>query len=161
MKKLIVSLFIFLIAGSVSAQGSDVKAKNLGYLGFGRQGVLYLKYERLLFGNDWTESIINIGLGGVPGELDYGVARTNKIMPEFAQLFGYKKVFIEVGLEASINFHGKISYIDVNGILGLRYQSRISDFYDLFCQIGYNPKLYYTYENDIDIPIYLGLGLSF
>lgn len=155
---LIICLLLIAICPLCSQSDTD-QAKHTVYGGFGRQGIVYVKYERLILDRDWANTIVNIGYGGVPGDYESGTPRTNKIMPQIGQLIGRKNIFVELGIEASFNFFGKISYTDINGILGIRYQS--SEYPGLLLQIGYNPKLYYTYENNIDLPFYLGMGMTF
>jgi hypothetical protein len=155
--------FLTTVFSSTVLQGqtdSDI-TKNIIYIGGGRQGLTYIKYERLLYFADWTQTVINLGVGGIPGDAEYGIPRTNKIMPQVGQLFGYKIIFLEVGLEPSINFYGKTTYIDLNAILGLRYQSRTKQLGGLFFQTGYNPRLFHTFNSDIYAPFYFGLGLNF
>ncbi|MFM1999115.1 MAG: hypothetical protein RL204_1062 [Bacteroidota bacterium] len=137
--------------------------RNIIYLGGGRQGLTYLKYERLLVYKDWTQTIANIGLGGIPGDSEepYNEPRHTIITSEIGQIFGYKNMFVEVGIEPAINIYGDVTYTDLNAILGLRYQSRTKELDGLFFQIGYNPRLYYSYKSDIDVPFYFGLGLNF
>lgn len=143
------------------AQVDSSITKNIFYVGGGRQGLIYTKYERLVYDRGWTQTILNIGIGGVPGDAEYGIERTIKIMPQVGQLIGFKSIFLELGLEPSINFYGKTSYIDVNAILGLRYQSRAKQLGGIFFQVGYNPRLWHTYDSDIDVPVYIGLGFNF
>jgi hypothetical protein len=155
---LILGLLLVTI-GPLRGQSDTIEGKHTLYGGFVRQGILYIKYERLIFDQGWAKTIANIGYGGVPGEQEYGTPRTNKIMPQLGQLIGKKSLLLELGLEVSFNFFGKISYTDINGILGIRYQAR--EYPGLLFQLGYNPKLYYTYENDIDLPFYIGMGRRF
>lgn len=152
-------VWFLLISGLVYGQIDTTK--NILYIGGGRQGLMYIKYERLLYFKNWTQTIVNIGFGGIPGDAEYGISRTNKIIPEVGQLFGYKVIFLEIGIEPSINFYGKITYIDFNAIFGFRYQSRTKQLQGLFFEAGYNPKLYYSYQSDIEAPFYFGLGLNF
>lgn len=159
---------IFLITSTIAhAQTKTDTTKNIIYLGGGRQGLTYLKYERLIYYKNWTQTIFNIGLGGIPGDHDTvnGIAnnipRHNIVTAEIGQLIGYKIIFLEIGIESATNFYGKTTYTDLNAILGLRYQSRTRQLQGLFFQIGYNPRLYYTYKSDIDAPFYFGLGLNF
>jgi len=161
MKILLYSLFLLYSASMLNAQEKADTTKNIIYIGGGRQGLTYLKYERLIYNKNWTQTIVNLGLGGIPGDSEYGIYRTNKIMPEVGQLFGYKNIYVELGIEPSLNFYGSVSYVDLNGIIGLRYQSRTKQLRSLFIQCGYNPKLYYTYKSDINVPFYIGLGLNF
>jgi hypothetical protein len=137
--------------------------RNIIYVGGGRQGLTYLKYERLLLYKDWTQTIANIGLGGIPGDSEepYNEPRHTIITSEIGQIFGYKNMFVEVGIEPAINIYGDVTYTDLNAILGLRYQSRTKELDGLFFQVGYNPRLYYSYKSDIDVPFYFGLGLNF
>lgn len=135
--------------------------KNIIYIGGGRQGLTYIKYERLVYFADWTQTIVNLGFGGIPGDAEYGDPRTVKIMPQVGQLFGYKVIFVELGIEPTVNFFGTTTYTDLNALLGLRYQSRTKQFQGLFFQVGYNPRLYYTFKSDVDVPFYFGLGLNF
>lgn len=159
---------IFLLLGQRSnGQTKTDTTKNIIYLGGGRQGLTYIKYERLIYFWDWTQTIINVGFGGVPGDHETvnGVAnnipRHNIVTAELGQLIGYKVFFIEIGIEPAVNFYGKTTYTDLNAILGLRFQSRTRKLQGLFFQAGYNPRLYYTYKSDINVPFYFGLGLNF
>ncbi|WP_020535310.1 hypothetical protein [Lewinella cohaerens] len=157
MKTTIIWMLLLVSIGPLNGQSDTAGAKHTVYGGFVRQGILYVKYERSVFDKGWGRTIVNIGYGGVLGEHEYGTPRTNKIMPQIGQLIGRKNILVEVGVEASINFFGKISYTDINGVLGIRYQSNEG----ILFLLGYNPKLYYTYENDIDLPFYLGMGMTF
>ena len=146
---------------TINGQTNSDVAKNTIYIGGGRQGLTYLKYERLLFYKSWTQTIVNIGVGGIPGDHDppNNIARHTIITPEVGQLFGYKRIFIEIGIEPAIHFYGNVTYTDLNAILGLRYQPRkIQSF---FCEAGYIPRLYYSYKSDVDVPIYFAIGLNF
>ncbi len=136
---------------------------NVIYIGGGRQGLTYIKYERLVMYKNWTQTIINLGYGGIPGDHEppNNTPRHNIIAPELGQLIGKNVIFIEIGIEPAINFFGSTTYTDLNAILGLRYQSRTRQFGGLFFQVGYNPRLYFTYKSDIDAPYYFGLGLNF
>lgn len=155
-------LFLIIInCGYFSAQHEADSTKNIIYGGFGRQGIGYLKYGRSLFFNNWSQTTVNIGFGGVPGDGEYDEPRMNKIMPEITQLLGYKFLFLEIGIEPSINFYGNVTFIDLNGIIGLRYKSKVKNGIGLFGNIGYNPKLYKTFESEIELPFYLGMGVSF
>lgn len=159
MKPTLILGLLLTAIGPLLGQSETAEMRHTIYGGFVRQGILYIKYERSIFDQDWTQTIANIGFGGVPGEYENGVPRTNKIMPQLGQLIGRKNILLELGIEASINFFGNISYTDINGVLGIRYQS--SEYPGFLFQLGYNPKLYYTYENDIDLPFYLGMGRRF
>lgn len=157
MKTTIIWIILLVAIGPLNGQSETTEAKHTVYGGFLRQGIVYVKYERSFWEKGWGRTIANVGYGGVSGEREYGTPRTNKIMPQVGQLIGRKNILVEVGIEASINFFGKVSYTDINGVLGVRYQSREGVLF----QLGYNPKLYYTYENDIDLPFYLGMGMTF
>lgn len=160
-RSLIIYVILFFISLNTQCQENTDVTRNILYVGGGRQGLTYIKYERLLFFKDWTQTIVNVGFGGIPGDIERGVSRTNKIMPQIGQLFGYKAVFVEIGLEPSINFFGNTTYVDLNGVLGIRYQTRTKQLGGLFVQAGYNPKLYYSFKNDVDVPFYFSLGLNF
>jgi len=159
MKIKLVLISVFLICNFASAQ-NELNLKTSIYAGGARQGATYLKFERALFSNNWTETIINIGVGSVSGEGKYGIFTMNKIMPGVAQLFGYKRFFLELGVEPSIVFYRKVAFIDLNAIVGLRYQNRASKDPSFFAQIGLNPKMYYSHNSNIDVPFYFGIGLS-
>jgi hypothetical protein len=159
--KLLLIIGLLNVSNLYGQASSDTTTRNMIYGGGGRQGLTYIKYERIIINKNWTQTIVNFGFGGVPGDHDppNNIPRHNIITAEIGQLFGYKVLFIEIGIESAVNFYGKNTYTNLNAILGLRYQSRTTQ--GLFLQLGYNPKLYYTYESDIDVPIYLGLGLTF
>jgi hypothetical protein len=153
----------FLSVSNMYGQSSSDTTYNIIYIGGGRQGATYVKYERLLMCGNWTQTIVNFGFGGVPGDSDprFYTPRHNIITSEIGQLFGYKVIFLEIGIEPAINFYGKNTYTDINAILGLRYQSRTRQLQGLFFQLGYNPRLYYSCKSDIEVPFYFGLGLNF
>ncbi|MBL0315884.1 MAG: hypothetical protein IPP69_08930 [Flavobacteriales bacterium] len=142
------------------SQTGTLESGSSAYVGFGRQGLTYLKAEQRFYLADWTYTIINLGFGGIPGDAEYGIPRTNKIMPQVGQLFGKNRLFLEIGIEPSINFYGGTSYTDLNGIIGLRYHSRFEEIHGLFFQAGYNPRLYNTFESGIEVAFYLGIGLN-
>lgn len=154
---LILSLFFSI---NIFGQSRTDTAKNIIYLGIGRQEELYLKYERLVYYKKWTQTIVNTGLGWLQGDHEPpdDIPSKNSITIELGQLFGYKLVFLEMGIEPSFNFYGNLAYTNINAIFGLRYQSWTKG---LFFQVGYNPRLYYTYMNDSSIPFYLGFGWNF
>lgn len=159
--KYILYIYFGLLSLNCFTQKDSTIAKNALYIGGGRQGLTYLKYERLIFEFLWTQTVVNIGLGGRPGDMEYGEHRLTKIMPDITQLFGYKWIYIELGLEPSFNFQDNFSYTELNGILGLRFQNRNHNIPSFFAHLGYNPKLYRTHKNDIEVPWYFGLGLNF
>lgn len=144
-----------------NAQIDNTISKNSIYIGGGRQGLTYLKYERLLFKNNWTQTVTSFGLGGRPGDTELGEPRLIKLLPDIIQLFGFKSMFIEIGIEPSFNFEGSLSYTELNGIVGLRYQNRHKKQATLFGHIGYNPRIYRTHQNEINVPLYFGIGLTF
>jgi hypothetical protein len=152
-----------LSVSNIYGQASSDTTRNIIYVGGGRQGLTYIKYERLIMYRNWTQTIVNFGLGGIPGDSDppFYTQRHNIITPEIGQLFGYKVIFIEIGIEPAINFYGKNTYTDLNAIIGLRYQSRTRQLQGLFFQLGYNPRLYCSYKSDIEVPFYFALGLNF
>lgn len=106
---------------------------------------------------------MNLGFGGIPGDSASpdNIPRHNIVTTELAQLFGIEEFFIEIGIEPAIHFFGKNTYTDLNGILGIRYQTRTQQFHGLFFRLGYNPRLYYTYKSNIHVPFYFGIGLNF
>ena len=156
-------LFSLLTVKNIYGQTRTDTTHNIIYIGGGRQGLTYIKYERLVLFRNWTQTIVNLGFGGIPGDHEppNNTPRHNIITPEIGQLFGYKVIFVEIGIEPAINFYGKNTYTDLNAILGLRYQTRTRQCQGLFFQLGYNPRLYYSFKSDVDVPFYFGLGLNF
>jgi len=158
MKQLL--LFLVLLPLSLFAQGDEVVVnKHLLYAGFGRQGISYVKYELDLITGSGTQTVLNIGLGGIPGDREFDEARTNKLMLSMAQTISFKSFALELGLEPSFNSFGKVKYIDLNAIIGLRYYQRKVE--SPFFQAGYNPRLYQSFDSQIDVPFYVGLGMAF
>ena len=164
MTKFIKILILMLLCSkSFLGQTNADTTQNIIYIGAGRQGLMYTKYERLVYYKSWTQTVLNIGVGGIPGDHEppNNIPRHNILTSELGQLFGYKTIFIEVGIEPAVNFYGSNTYTDLNAILGLRYQSRTKQLAGFFFQVGYNPRLYYTYKSDINVPFYFGFGLNF
>lgn len=145
----------------LAAQKNSSSFKNCIYIGGGRQGLTYLKYERQLTAKKFTKIVLNVGLGGVPGDAEHNDPRQRIITSELALLVGEKSVLLEFGVEPSINMVGGFSYVDLNGIAGLRYLTKSRGQSGLFFQAGYNPRLFRTHNSDINVPVYLGVGLSF
>jgi hypothetical protein len=141
-----------------SAQEEQVYYKNAFYGTFARQGLVHVKYERNLFTNNWTNTFINVGFGLVPRE---DIKDVKIITPELGQLFGYKNIYLEVGLEPSINFYDGATYVDLNGIIGLRYHQLLYKDDGLLFEIGYCPKLIDATKSLIEAPFYMGIGMSF
>jgi|GEM_PF-3508810 len=157
MKKLLVILSVFIWSNAV-CQSETQYYKNVIYGSFGRQGYVHVKYERSFLTNDYRSTIANIGFGIIPveDEVDAKI-----ITPEIGQLIGFKNFFLELGVEPSINFISGTTYVDLNGIIGLRYQQYNYKSDGIMVQIGYNPRLINTTNGFINVPFYLGIGMSF
>jgi len=157
MNKYVLIIFLSIFC-SAYCQVDPKYYKNAIYGSFARQGIVHVKYERNLFTNNWSNSFINIGFGIIPVE-DY--ADVKIITPELGQLFGIKNFYLEVGIEPSINFIDGYTYVDLNGIIGLRFQ-QLNYYSDgIMFQIGYNPRLINSTDGFINAPFYLGIGMSF
>ena len=160
MKLAIVSL-MFLTSLCVRAQDSGNTFKNSIHIGGGRRALVFAKYDRFLFTKKWTRTIAGIGFAGIPGDAEYDSPRTNIIIPEIGQLFGRRSLFVELGLEPAISFYGNVSYIDLNALVGFRYQFQVKQSVGMSLKGGYYPRLYYSYERGANVPFYFGIGLSF
>jgi hypothetical protein len=119
---------------------------------------VHVKYERSFLTNDYRSTIANVGFGLIPVEGDTDV---KIITPEIGQLIGFKNFFLELGVEPSINFISGTTYVDLNGIIGLRYQQYNYKSDGIMVQIGYNPRLINSTDDFINVPFYLGIGMSF
>jgi hypothetical protein len=157
MKKVLVILSVLIWSNSF-CQSKTQYYKNVIYGSFGRQGYVHVKYERSFLTNDYRSTIANVGFGLIPVEGDTDV---KIITPEIGQLFGFKNFFLELGLEPSINFISGTTYVDLNGIIGLRYQQYNNESDGIMVQIGYNPRLINSTDGFINVPFYLGIGMSF
>lgn len=153
-------LFIFTCCLPLEAQELD-RTRNVAYVGAGRQGMIYLKYERMLLQGKYLQTSINGGFGTFPGEHDTPNEKPpHRILTmELVQLIGMKNFYLELGIEPAMHFFGNLTYTDLNGIAGVRYQSAGRG--GLFAQLGYNPRLFYTYQSDIEVPFYAGVGIVF
>lgn len=140
------------------SQDSIASTKDRIYLGGGRQGLTYLKYERTILTKPNLQTIVNFGLGEIPGEKELSEPATIKLMPELAQLIGTNDVYLELGIEPSINIYGKKVYMHLAGVLGIRYQPNRKQ--SLFLQAGYSPTLYRSYQDMIGVPYYAGVGIN-
>lgn len=153
-------LFSWIFCGACLGQQADI-AKNAVYLGAGRQAMTYVKYERvLLHGKHWQTNI-NAGLGNFPGEHDTpdNEPAHRIVTMEAVQLIGLHNFYLELGVEPAVHFYGNVTFTDLNAIAGLRYQAKSRG--GLFAQLGYNPTLFNTYEHDIAVPFYAGVGIVF
>jgi hypothetical protein len=157
MNKVLFILTVF-IWSNAFCQSDTQYYKNVIYGSFGRQGYVHVKYERSFLTNDYRSTIANVGLGLIPVEDETDV---KIITPEIGQLIGFKNFFLELGVEPSINFISGTTYVDLNGIIGLRYQQYNYKSDGIMVQIGYNPRLINSTDGFINVPFYLGIGMSF
>ena len=159
MRKVLYPLFLTFCL-PLEAQETD-RARNIAYVGAGRQAMVYLKYERALLQGKFLQTNVNAGFATFPGEHDTpdNEPPHRIVTAELVQLIGFRNVYLELGIEPAVHFFGTVTYTDLNGIAGLRYQSPGRG--GLFAQLGYNPRLFYTYKSDIDVPIYAGVGIVF
>jgi hypothetical protein len=150
---------IFLFRNVLLAQQDYLK--NSAYGGFGRHGLLYGKYERTLLNKVWRQTFVNAGIGTIPGSHEDGIPKTWKLMPSVGQSFGYKFLFVELAIEPSFNFMGSFSYVELNSSIGLRYQNLSNLDGSPFFQAGYYYRLYRTHVGMAEVPIYMGVGMTF
>lgn len=73
MKPTVILGLLLTAIGPLLGQSETAEMRHTIYGGFVRQGILYIKYERSIFDQDWTQTIANMGFGGVPGESENGV----------------------------------------------------------------------------------------
>lgn len=144
----------------LAAQEFD-PARNILYVGAGRQAMTYLKYERVLLHREHVQTNVNAGFATFPGEHDTpNEEPPHRIVTmEVVQLIGMRDFYLELGIEPAVHFFGSTTYTDLNGIAGLRYQSGHRG--GLFAQLGWNPRLFHTYTDDIHVPFYAGIGITF
>jgi hypothetical protein len=156
----VLHLFFLICCLPLDAQEPD-RARNVIYVGAGRQAMVYLKYERILLHGKYLQTNGNIGFASFPAEHDTPNEKPPHriVTAQLVQLIGIKNFYLELGIEPAMHFFGNVTYTDLNGIAGVRYQSESRG--GLFAQLGYNPRLFYTYESDIDVPFYAGVGIVF
>lgn len=155
MKNCILILFFLLTIPVFSQKEDDVLLNNFS-AGIGRNRMLYLNTEFGYFKQNIGNVYSNIGLGGVPGEASYNEPRHNVLHFGSGYKFKIKFVEIQFGLEPTIYWYGKLNYIHLNGIAGVRL------FWDeISIEAGYSPRLYFTHEGVISLPFYFGMGYSF
>lgn len=141
-----------------TGQLADSYYKNAIYGSFARQGFVHVKYERNFYTNNWTNTFMNVGFGLIPVE-DFPDWKI--ITPELGQLIGFKNFYLELGLEPAIYLDGSVTYVDLNAIIGFRFQ-QLNDFSEgIMAQIGYVPRIINTTNGLIDVPIYVGIGMCF
>lgn len=157
MKKYFYLLFFILVSKFSFTQNLLDTTHNCIYGGFARHSLFFAKIEHQFTLKPWTKTIVNFGVGGVPGEASYGTPRHNIAHIEIGQLFYWKRFVLELGIEPILFQYGKMTYINISAVIGLRVQ--ISDAF--FINAGHNPFIYSTHNGEIDLPFYLGFGLDF
>lgn len=135
--------------------------KNSAYAGFGRHGLRYGKYERTLLNKVWTQTFVNASIGTIPGSYEDQLPKTWKLMPSVGQSFGYRFIFLELAIEPSFNFYGSLSYVELNSVIGLRYQNLANLDGGPFFQFGYYYRMYRTHEGMANVPLYMAVGMTF
>ena len=156
-------ILILTISGlrSFQAVAQEEWLKNSIYGGFGRHGLLFMKYERTFINLPYAQTFINAGIGNIPGSHEDGIPITFKLMPSIGQSIGYKFLFLEVAIEPSINFFGEMTYVDLNSLIGIRYQNLNKLEGSPFFQAGYYHTLFKTHDGMADVPLYMGVGMTF
>ncbi len=159
MKHCLVVLLLLMVC-SASAQ-SDSAYYNYAYLGFGRHAALYAKYERVVVQTTAFKTSVNLGIGRVPGDLEYGDPSTTILLPSLVQGYYIGAVGAFIGIEPAINFEGNLWYTELNAPVGLRFAPGRHIDPQLFVELGYYPTLYRSHEHNRDVPLFFALGLCF
>lgn len=117
----------------------------------------FVNYEYKTFANQWRQTGFLVGWGGAPGDADVGMSSFHNLSIGMSQSFGFRPFFLVLGILPTLNFYNKISYIDINGVAGIRFEPKKIP---LVVEIGWVPRLYKTHYNGKDFPLYLSFGVN-
>jgi len=74
--------------------------------------------------------------------------------------FGFPSIKVVCSVHPSTYFHGKLTFVDLNGLLGIRYTPK-GNFERLFVMINYTPKIYTTLTTTEYIYTHINFGARF
>ena len=127
--------------------------------GFGKYALYYLNYEYKLIENKWFKTTASFGYGGAPGDAEGGMPSYNTLSLGINQYVGFRPFLVSVGLIPTLNFYGKLTYIELNGKLGLQYVFKNCDN-PILIEAGSLVRLYRTHFNDVAPAFYIGFGVT-
>jgi hypothetical protein len=127
--------------------------------GLGKYALYYLNYEFKLIENKWFKTTASFGYGGAPGDSEVEIPSYNNLSLGINQYVGFRPVFISIGLIPTLNFYGKVTYIELNGKLGLQYVFKNCDN-PILIEAGRIVRLYRTHYNDVGPAFYIGFGVN-
>ena len=146
---------------STAQTTADVHSSGVMYIGVGRESLLFCKLEAFVNNKHWGQTLINMGYGWAPGSEEDGIYAFHSLHTELGHTFGIKRLFLHVGLEPALNFQHKVTFIDLNGVLALRYQNSSTARKFGFLELGYLPKLYTTHQRGVNGSINCAIGFTF
>lgn len=129
---------------------------------FGGQTLVSAHYEKRLIERNVFNLNFNTGLGlNENGDEQTGQFATYGLHTGIIGLFGKNKLYIETSLFSTTYFHGSVTFINLNGSVGLKFDPFLGENGVGIC-IAYTPRLYTTYSGSdySNIPMSLKLCIN-
>lgn len=127
--------------------------------GIGMESLFYVQYKNTFKNLKYFHSNFIGGFGCAPGDAEGGLSSHYNIIAGFSQNIGFRPMFLTFGVAPVLHFYDNVSYINVNGIIGLKFEPKTQNGFII--EIGYLPTLFSTHKSDAGIPFYLGGGEVF
>lgn len=126
--------------------------------GIGMESLFYVQHKYVFYNHKHFQLNTIGGLGCAPGDQEGGLSAHYNIVTGVAHSIGIRPIFLTIGFAPIIHFYDHVTYTNLNGIIGLKYESKSSN--GLIVEIGYLPTIFSTHQSDAGIPFYLGFGFQ-
>jgi hypothetical protein len=161
--KVILIVLILLSAGNCRSQVKDSITDCSKYHsvtgGIGMESLLYIQYKHTFYNRRYFHTNVIGGFGFAGGDEEGGLSPHRNIVVGISQNIGIRPIFLTIGIAPILNFYEHVTFINLNGMIGLKYEPKFLDGFTF--EIGYLPTLYFTHKSDVGIPFYLGGGVVF
>ena len=129
---------------------------------FGGQTLVSAHYEKRAIKRNLFNLNFNIGLGlNENGDEQTGQFATYGLHTGIIGLIGRNKLYLETSLFSTTYFHGPVTFINLNGWVGLKFDPFLGDK-GVGISLAYSPRLHTTYNGSdySNIPISLKLCIN-
>ena len=155
-------LYSALLFSSISYSQKDSIPRNMASFQFGGQSLVSLQYEHAVVFKKCFQLRLNVGhgLNNYADDRTPGDTPTMGLYTGLISTLGSGFVRFDAGIIPATYFYRRISFININSWLGLRFGHDLAGMLNV--SVGYTPMLYTSYSNPNDhfVELYQ-LGLKF
>lgn len=126
--------------------------------GIGMESLGYVQYKYKFMNRNYLQTNSIIGIGTAPGDAEGGLPTHFNIAAGICQNIGIRPVLLTIGVAPIINFYDNVTYTNLNGLIGLKYEPKKKTAITI--EAGYLHQLYVTHDNDLGFHFYFGFGIS-